>query len=225
MARGVPRALMPAWDISNRVSLGDLWWRDNSREGDSPREAFANDMSNILGPTAGTLLGWYTASDHMARGDYAKAVESVVPKFVRDPLKAWRESQDGITSYNGEPLLELTGPEVAGRFLGFAPSRASEMFEGRNAVMTAKTALDDRRQRLISQMAKARIDGDTEAVAELQQRIRDWNTENPKMAITGATIVRSVLNRRRNTANTEQGITLPDSKDFLRDRARFAEVD
>jgi hypothetical protein len=45
------------------------------------------------------------------------------------------------------------------------------------------------------------------------------------MAITGATIVRSVLNRRRNTANTEKGITLPDSKDFLRDRARFAEVD
>jgi len=225
MARGVPRALMPAWDISNRVSLSDLWWRDSSRDSDSPREAYASDLGNILGPTAGTLLGWYTASDHMARGDYAKAVESVVPKFIRDPLKAWRESQDGVTSYNGEQLLELTGAEVAGRFLGFAPSRASEMYEGRSAVMGIKTALEDRRERLIAKMAKARIDGDTEVVAEMQQRIRDWNTENPKMAITGATIVRSVLNRRRNTANTEKGITLPDSKDFLRDRARFAEVD
>lgn len=224
MARGVPRALMPAWDISGRVSLSDLWWRDGGREGENPREAFANDMGNILGPTAGTILGWYTAADHMARGDYSKAVESVVPKFIRDPLKAVREGQEGITSYTGEPLMELTTAEIIGRFSGFAPARASEMFEGRNAVMNAKTALDERRQRLVSQMAKARIDGDMEAVDELRERIANWNRANPQMQITSTTIARSMMNRRRNTANTEQGITLPDSKDFLRERARFAEV-
>ena len=224
MAKGIPRALMPWWDISSRVSLGDLWWRDNGREGQNPREAWASDMSNILGPSAGTLLGWYTAADHMQRGNYSKGLESVVPKFIRDPLKAYRESREGITSYTGEPLLDTTMTENIGRMFGFAPTRASEMYEGRNAVMNAKTALDQKRQALLSQIAKARIDRDTETEQELRTEIRGFNERNPEFKITGATIVKAVMTRRRNRANREDGIVLPDSKASLREIGRFANI-
>jgi hypothetical protein len=225
LAKGAPRALMPAWDISGRVSLSDLWWRGNDREGQNPRESFASDMSNILGPTAGTILGWYTAADHMGRGNYSKAAEAIVPKFIRDPLKAWRESDEGITSYSGEPLMETTGAEVIGRALGFAPSRASEMFEARNAVMNAKTALEEKRKVLLGQIAKSIIDGDRETQAELRQDINEFNRRNPAFKIEQKNILTSVVNRRRNRANTEDGILLPNSKAELRELGRFANVD
>lgn len=221
IAKGVPRALMP-WDISSRVSLPDLWWRDAGREGQSPRESFASDMANILGPTAGSILGWYTAADQMARGDYSKAVEAIVPKFIRDPLKAAREVQDGITSYNGEPLMETTAVEDLGRILGFSSSRASEMFEARGAVMNAKTVIEDKRSRLLSKMVKARLDGDSESAAELQSDIDGFNRQHPEFKITSMTIAQSLMTRRRNRANTEDGIMLPDSKDVLRQGGRFA---
>ena len=44
----------------------------------------------------------------MQRGNYAKAVEAIVPKFIRDPIKAGREAAEGITSYSGEPLMDTT---------------------------------------------------------------------------------------------------------------------
>ena len=224
-AKGVPRMLLPGWDIAGRVSLSDLWWRNNGREGQNPRESFAGDMANILGPTAGTMLSWYVATDHMQRGNYSKAVEAVVPKFIRDPLKAYREGADGITSYNGDPLMDVNGAEVLGRALGFAPARVSEMYEGRNAVMNTKTALEEKRQRLINQAVQARIDGDREAELEARSEIAGFNSRNPDFRITGLTINRSHVMRMRNRSNTEQGILLPDPKASLRERARFANVE
>lgn len=224
-ARGVPRALMPGWDISNRVSLNELWWRSNDREGQNPRESFATDMANVLGPTAGTLLGWYVAADHMSRGAYDKAAEAVVPKFIRDPLKAYREGTDGVTSYAGDPLMDVNAWEVLGRSMGFAPSRVSEMYEGRNAVMNTKTALDERRQRLLNRVVKARMDGDTEAESEARTEVAQFNRRNPDFKITNMTIARSLMNRRRNRENTEQGILLPDTKASLRELGRFANIE
>lgn len=225
IAKGVPRALMPWWDISNRVSLADLWWRDAGREGQNPREAFAADMTNILGPTAGTIMGWYTASDHMARGQYSKAVESIVPKFIRDPIKAYREGTHGVTSYIGEPLMETTLTEDVGRVLGFAPARASEMYEGRAAVMNAKTALDEKRQNLLSRLVKARLDGDAETATEIASSVVEFNRRNPQFAIDADAVSRAIRNKQRNRALTYDGVMVPRGKDYLRERGRFAEVD
>lgn len=221
ISRGVLRALMP-WDISIRVGMGDLWFRKNNREGQSPREAFASDLANILGPTAGSLLGWYTAADHMARGNYAKAAEAITPKAIRDIIKAGREGTQGVTSYSGEPLMDLTPAESIGRLLGFAPARASEMYEGRNAVMNAKTAIDEKRRALLTSAAKARIDGDAAAVREAQEQIVAWNKRHPDSRITPGQIIQSVRNRKQRERNMQDGIVVPKNRNSLREIGRFA---
>lgn len=225
VAKGLPRALMPWWDISNRVSLADLWWRDAGREGQNPRESFASDMTNILGPTAGTILGWYTAADHMARGQYSKAIEAIVPKFIRDPIKAAREGTEGVTSYIGEPLMQTTLTEDVGRVLGFAPARVSEMYEGRSAVMNAKAALDEKRQNLLSRLVKARLDGDNALSGELWREIGEFNRRNPQFSIKADSVARAIRNKQRNRALTDDGVSVPAGKNYLRERGRFAEVD
>jgi len=224
ISHGVPRALMP-WDIANRVSLGDLWFRDSGRVGDNPREAFANDMATILGPTAGTILGWYTAADHMQRGNYSKAVEAIVPKFIRDPLKAAREADQGVTSYSGEPLMELRAEEAIGQLLGFAPARRSEMYAARGAVTEAKATIDEKRQALLAKLVKARIDQDAEAISRLQAEQLAWNQRNPEARILLVNIRQGVAAKLRNRQRTVDGVTLPPSRENLRDLGRFASVE
>lgn len=121
--------------------------------------------------------------------------------------------------------METTGAENIGRILGFAPARVSEMYEGRNAVMNAKTAIEEKRQVLLSKIVKARMDGDAEAVADLKDDIAGFNERNPDFRITNMTITRSLMNRRRNRENTEDGIMLPPGKDALRERGRFASLE
>lgn len=221
LSHGVPRALMP-WDLSNRVGMGDMWLRSSDREGQNPREAFADDMKNILGPTAGTLLGLYTASDHMARGNWGKAAEAIVPKAIRDPLQASRMATEGVTSYNGEHLKDLTAAETVGKLLGFTPASVSEMYESRNAIKNAETAIMDKRKLLISRAARARMDGDKDDAAEAMAEIQAFNKRNPQEAINGEAVIQSIQQRRRHERQTVDGTYLPPKRDHLREVGRFA---
>ncbi|WP_395701228.1 PLxRFG domain-containing protein [Aquabacterium sp.] len=221
LAHGLPRALMP-WDVANRVGMSDLWFRSNDREGQSPREAFANDMANILGPSAGTLLGWYTAADQMARGNWSKAAEAITPKFVRDVLQASRMATEGVTSYKGEHVMDLTPAESLGKLLGFTPARVSETYEAMATVKNAETAVLDRRKLLIGKAARARMEGDGEAAAEAAAEIAEFNRRNPAERIKGEAIVASVLARRRHERETADGVSLPPARDHFREAGRFA---
>ncbi len=221
LAHGLPRALMP-WDVANRVGMSDLWFRSNDREGQSPREAFANDMANILGPSAGTLLGWYTAADQMALGNWSKAAEAITPKFVRDVLQAGRMATEGVTSYKGEHVMDLTPAESLGKLLGFTPARVSETYEAMATVKNAETAVLDRRKLLIGKAARARMEGDGEAAAEAAAEIAEFNRRNPAERIKGEAIVASVLARRRHERETADGVSLPPGRDHFREVGRFA---
>jgi hypothetical protein len=59
-------------------------------------------------------------------------------------------------------------------------------------------------------------------VDELTPEIVAFNSRNPEFKINARSIATAMQTRRRNRANTVDGVTLPDSKDALRDRARFA---
>lgn len=162
-------------------------------------------------PAAATLLGCYTAADHIARGHYGKAVEAIVPKFIRDPLKAVREGTQGITTYSGEPLMETTLAEDVGRLLGFAPARASEKYEARNAVMNAEAAITERRSAIIGRAVRARLDSDADAYREALAEMRAWNERHPMARITLVHIQQSLRERLRRRAKAENGVVLPCS--------------
>lgn len=226
LAHGIPRALLPV-DIAGRVGLGELWFRDSNREGASPREAFAQDIANILGPTFGTALGWYTAADHMSRGNWDKAVEAIVPKAIRDPLKAVRYAQDGVTTYTGEPILQdLDSAELLGQLLGFTPADVSEVYEGRSAVKNREVALTEKRTVLLTRIAQARLSGDSQTALETAREIQGFNERNPEFRITSDQIAQSVRNRalRRREAD-DLGVYLPKNKRALSDEGRFAAVE
>jgi hypothetical protein len=224
LSKGVPRALMP-WDIAGRVGMNDLWFRSNGREGQNPREAFAADAVSLLGPTASTVLGMYTAADQMARGNYTKAAEAVIPKAARDVVRAVREGTSSVTTYAGEPVTDVSAGETVGRILGFAPARVGELMEGRSAVMNVKTALEERRSVLLSRLVRAQLDGDGDTVVEMTQEIADFNRRHPEFKLTRESMRKSLENKRRNREIADDGIVLPPGKASLRERARFANTE
>lgn len=91
----------------------------------------------------GDLLGapWSVMKDvgggvaAMAHGDVMKGAEKLAPRFIAGPLKAIRESTEGVTTPSNQPVyygnekLRASAVEAAIRAAGFSPSRLATIRE------------------------------------------------------------------------------------------------
>lgn len=224
LARGPMRLLLNV-DLAGRVGLGDLWWRAPNKEAEG-RDLVEAWMLNLLGPVAGYAGQMGTAMQAFEEGKFGRGVESMMPKFVSSPLKAYRYSDEGVRSWRGDDLgVELTPGDVLGTALGFQPARLAEMYEGRAAIKGREAKLQARRQEIVNMWVSAQLAGDSDGAYDARDAIQRFNETNPEMRITIPTLHRSLRTKRRNAAQIENGAYLPASRDYLREQGRFANVE
>jgi len=78
---------------------------------------------------------FYTFPDQIIKGNYSKAAEAILPLFLANPIKGYREATEGITTRTNAPVfygkdpLKLNVYEALLRFLSFNPARVSGIRE------------------------------------------------------------------------------------------------
>ena len=90
--------------------------------------------------------------------------------------------------------------------------------------MSADRRLNERRQDLMTQFARAAMDQDQGGMAEARAAIADFNKANPGRRITPPQLWQSVRNRERRIRDADQGVYLPRTRRDVMDEGRFAEV-
>jgi hypothetical protein len=222
IAKGFSR--LTPWDISGRVGLDKLLLPDvnESLEGQRWAESFATAM---LGPVIGMGVNAAKGAQKMADGDYGRGLEDMLPIFARNPIKAYRQYSDGEVDRTGVVIKdEVSLAGVLGQASGFSPSEIRLAFEGRSAVMSADRRLNERRQDLMTQFARAAMDQDQGGMAEARAAIADFNKVNPGRRITPPQMWQSVRNRERRIREADDGVYLPRTRRDVVDEGRFAEV-
>lgn len=213
------------FDISGRVGLDKLLLPD-IQEGLEGARAVESWMSAALGPIAGIGINTAKGLENIAEGQMVRGLESMVPAALRGPLKALRYNTEGVKDKTGIVVMEDTSAlEELGQALGFSPSRVREANEGKSAVYQADRRLLDRRQALMTQWAHARMAGDAEGAAEVQESIKRFNEKNPSRKITPLNLNQSLRNRQRRIEQAEQGVYLPSKRRDVQDVGRFATVE
>jgi Large polyvalent protein associated domain 39 len=181
MARGLPH--LAGIDIHQRVGLSNLLEAPEMKSFDKKGvgDVLMQAMTGAAGEDAATMVG---GVHKMLNGDLAGGLKDLVPRVLRDPMKAMSLNDKGVTDSTGKTIMkpeQLSGADIAAQAAGFQPSRVTEFREGRAAVQEAKTENSQRKTQLTKAWLQAE---DPDDRADAKEAIDAWNHGHPGERIT-----------------------------------------
>lgn len=195
-------------DIAGRTGLSDLWFRDADRELEG-RGYYYSLLEQAAGPMGGVLKNVIVGKNLIDEGHTWRGIETMLPKSLRDMMKAGRYATQGVNTLRGDPLVaDSSVYDVLLQGAGFSPAKVAEKYERNNALMNYQDFIIKRRQHLMDAYAMSIRLGDQEARAAAFDKIRAFNQANPEVAISAKSIKASIKSRARYSAQAENGIVL-----------------
>lgn len=201
---GAANALTGA-DIASRVEMSQLLWRDADRELDG-RDAYYAMMDNIAGPMFGIAKNFFVGTELVAEGHLYRGVETMLPKALKDAMKAVRYAREGVTSTRGDLVTDTDVRDEFLQAIGFTPAEVARQYAENRALKDRERHILDRRKALLAAYAMALRVDDREAVLEVRRKIVAFNKAYPEKPITGQTIRRSLRGRQAYSERAEHGV-------------------
>jgi hypothetical protein len=178
-------------DIASRTGFNGMIFRtDNQRlaeVGFVPyfAEHFFGPAYQVLAinPTRAAKL-WH-------EGHTERAIETVVPVFVKNPMKAFRMATEGATTKDGVKIIDEVGPISS--FLqiwGFTNAELAEAYARANSMKQAEKEILNRKTSLINLHYLAKVNGDTEMLEKINADIAKFKQTFPGL-INSDTLRRS----------------------------------
>ena len=105
---------------------------------------------------------------------------------------------------------------------GFSPAGVRNATEGESAIRAADKAVGERRQQLMTKLARASMAGDVEGMQEARKEISRFNSKNPDRRITFSNLNASVKARTNRITQAKDGVYLPKTHRSAMAAGRFA---
>lgn len=203
-------------DLTSRIGLADIWFRSPNRDLDGQQEAQYWILSQ-LGAGVSMISQFWQGASQLRKGEYWRASESILPKWVRDPMKAFRYANQGVRSARGDDVVaqdQLSWGDIGKQAIGFTPARVSEAWDRNSTLKNAEKRLNDRRRQLMNEFAIAVEQRDPDARRAVIKRIQEFNASpyNKAIQISGESLQRSLKTRRRNAKLREDGALISNQE-------------
>lgn len=122
-------------------------------------------------------------TEQLAKGEFWKAMKTLAPNVIANPMKAYELYTEGSYTKSGRPInipgergpMKLTGSEAIGQALGFYPVRKAKGWDMHQTLESLKNYKDKRQGELVKAYLKAKRAGDSEALREVLAQWRAWN--------------------------------------------------
>ena len=204
LTRGAFNAL--GADVHSRVKMTNMWMQDPRKNVDEV-EAIKSRLIDLLGPSVSLFINAFEASKLYNEGHADRALETVMPAFIKNPLVAYRYSTEGVNTLAGDPLMSDMNPFLLlMQSLGLRSSELAErQFYNINTKGTEQEILK-KRQNLLNLYGVSFMSNDTDANIKALDRIMDFNTAHPTVAIPIKTILKSIQGRLKKSSETDHGL-------------------
>lgn len=206
ITRGIPN-VVTGLDIGGRVKLDDMWFRDGRKNQDEA-EALQSFLVDMLGPTIGIGINAARAVDLWNQGHGDRALEAVSPAIAKNVLIAGRMGREGgATTLRGDMLTENDSPFILMmQGLGLRSAELAERQYYNITVKGAEQAILKERQNLLNYYGLTFMANDVDANQEAFDKMMEFNQKHPTVAIPADSIVSSIVNRFKKSAQTEYGM-------------------
>lgn len=220
IAKG-PLSAATGLDFHSRLTLADMWIREPDKELEGKDTAYYL-LKTAFGPAGGLLEDVFVGGKMWGEGNKERAVEKWLPHSVSSLVKSGRMIEEGgAAALSGEMIYEMNALEKAFQAVGLRSLGLSEQQEQNAAFKNRETAVGDTKLKLLHAAVNARMKGDNEAYKEAMDDIKEFNAKYPKLRITPASIMKSIKTRKKNKANTREGLVVKPKYEFIRDEENF----
>ena len=193
-------------DIASRTKLDSMWFRD-SRKNQDEVEALQSFLVDLLGPTVGLTVTAARATQLWNEGHADRAIESVLPAFAKAPMTAIRYGREGANTLKGDPLMEEMGPfYLVMQSLGIRNAELAERQFYNIQIKGQEIAVQKERTNLLNLFALGFMSGDADVTDKALEKIYKFNDKHSSVAIPADSIVRSILDRMKKSAQTDHGL-------------------
>ncbi len=170
-----------------------------------PDRSFGERMGGVW---SGIAQKPVLAAKSIGAGSYERAVENLLPEFIANPLRAYRQTQ-GATTMSGKPIfdeqgqqLRYTPGEAVEKMLGFQPKRMTERTQLKQTERDLTTYWNDERRDALARIRTAK-DGATIGTIqrEFNKRLKQSQAFGPVTLITLQSVRRARQPSKPNKKN------------------------
>ncbi|WP_420588251.1 PLxRFG domain-containing protein [Bacterioplanoides sp.] len=205
--------------MHTRTSLNNLWISDPGYEMTARQKGMYYFTNVFGGPAANLAINASVGLSEMAQGDTMKGIQRILPKFIRDGVRAFDYTRNGIVDKNGRVMQDdYRYSEAAMQVFGIAPARQSEMWDASGAMTGYETALSKRRNDLMRKLDKAVRTGNRRMEARIRKNIQVFNRRHEGDPVSGWAVIedkqikRSLKSKRQARENAVLGRDLPSTR-------------
>ena len=193
-------------EVSNRVGIAqDLIWRDDPR---ADSGFILGAMQRAFGPAGSYAGSVENAVKMFNEGHTERAIEAVMPSFIRNGMKSLRFLSEGALTLKGDPVDEDVGAyNSLMQGFGFSPASLSSKYEVTSAAKTYEKKVAEQRQSLLNKYSMAKQGGDADLMMEAREDMASFNSKHPSQKITSTTLQKSESARKAAEKNTINGVT------------------
>ena len=204
---GVPGQLTGT-ALTNRIGMAELWFR-KPYDGLTGSEIGWHYVKDLLGPSVGWAFGSIPQGlGEISEGEYWRGTERIVPKALRDPMKAARYAWEGVQSKDGDIILDdVSIHQVLVQASGFTPAQVAQRYEQAGLLRKGQREIENRRRKIHKEATDAMRAGKGIPDALVDQ-IRAFNREVPEWPITSDTIRSSYRGREAAAGRAQIGVNV-----------------
>lgn len=192
--------------LSDSIGMRDLWFRSPSTqlEGKDEADYWKAQLLGAAPSMADNIVRGYGL---LKEGQVYRGIETMMPKAIKDPMKAIRYSTEGATNKRGDVIVEdIDTMDIIRQALGFVPAKIAEQYDINNAGYNLQQTIIRKRQSLMDAWWKAEEAEDEAKLESLEKDIDAYNDKYPEQEITPKTLRRSAKTREDNAENATGGM-------------------
>jgi hypothetical protein len=235
LARSVevgPISALTDWNIQPRISFDAMWFTDYGQKPDLYSAAAQQSLFDVLvGPFGSVLKNMADGVQMMFEGEIYRGVEKMSPGFVKEPMEAYRLSQEGYVTVGGNryaPADYYDAWRLTGQTLGFGSTELARSQKAIFAYQELKQEAKDNKTELynaVEEAATRNLAIRTEygpdskqaarAKARLDDVVNDIRAHNYKYfynAIKWEDLTASLQEKMRRAGLTKSGLYLGDAE-------------
>lgn len=170
-------------DFAGRLGMGNLIPGTGLLK-PSTDQGQVREVTEVFGPAAGLIGQIADAYDAAVEGNTGKALQNLAPTAVKNTLAGAEMAAKGYaTDTKGRKVIEVDGVDAAFKSIGFQPTQVARETRKTTPVYQDLALQKRVETSIVAQWAQAVAEGDNKAAQKQQQRLTDWNRDNPDTPI------------------------------------------